>query len=222
MTIDEIKGLTKYLSEEEIEKIKEEMKSKENVLKSGKLDEEEMINVLNSFFAILVIEKILESEIEDVEDLRAELENELLEAYQVYDSYMIKYKKDDKKKKKNWLLRFLSLSDLIHDKKQDIGGATKSIGAMQKQLNEIKQKKNDSNLQNVANKCNHDMEDFCSHPFHCDNPLHHHPRPDRFHERHHRHDHNRHIEHSNLETKIEKKSIDGSKKKANVCKSRFR
>ena len=50
MTISEIKDLAKHLSEEEVEKIKEEIKSKENILKGGKLDEEEMVQVLNTLY----------------------------------------------------------------------------------------------------------------------------------------------------------------------------
>ena len=66
MSINEIKDLAKYLSDEEVEKIKKEIKDKENTLKGGSLDEEEMIQVLNTLFAVLVIEKALESEIEGI------------------------------------------------------------------------------------------------------------------------------------------------------------
>ena len=118
MTISEIKELTRFLSEEEIKKIKDEIKSKEDVLKNGNLDEEEMVQVLNTLFAVLVIEKTLESEIEGVEEIRDELEKELLECYNVYDSYMAKYRAQDKKKKKRWLLDFLVLSEDIRNKKK--------------------------------------------------------------------------------------------------------
>ena len=69
MTINEIKGLTKFLNDDDVENIKKQIKDKEVVLKSGKLDEEEMVQVLNSLFSILVIEKTLESQIEDVEEI---------------------------------------------------------------------------------------------------------------------------------------------------------
>ena len=118
MTISEIKNLTKFLTDEEAEKIKQEIKDKENVLKIQNMDEEEIGQVLNTLFAILVIEKTLELEIEGVEEIRADLEKELLEAYEIYDAYMIKYKKEEKKKKKNWLLNFLLLSDKVHSKKE--------------------------------------------------------------------------------------------------------
>lgn len=167
MTISEIKGLTKFLSDDDVENIKKQIKDKETVLKSGDLDEEEMVQVLNSLFAILVIEKTLESQIEDVEEMRDQLENELLEAYEIYDSYMVKYKKEDKKKKKNWLLHFLSLSDAIHDKKEKIGGANKTIKEMKKELDGIKQQKSDENLNNVVHKCDDHFAMFCDHPAHC-------------------------------------------------------
>ncbi len=172
MTINEIKGLTKFLDNEDVENIKKQIKDKEEILKSGKLDEEEMVQVLNSLFAILVIEKTLESQIEGVEEIRDQLESELLEAYEVYDSYMVKYKKEEKKKKKGWLLRFLSLSDIIHDKKESIGGANKAITEMKKDLKNLKEKRSDDNLKNVANKCNHDLDDFCHCHEECKNPLH--------------------------------------------------
>ena len=167
MTINEIKGLTKFLNDDDVENIKKQIKDKEVVLKSGKLDEEEMVQVLNSLFAILVIEKTLESQIEDVEEIRDQLENELLEAYEVYDSYMIKYKKEEKKKKKSWLLQFLSLSDAIHDKKEKIGGANKAIKEMKNELDGIKQQKSDKNLNDVVHKCGDHFAMFCEHPEHC-------------------------------------------------------
>lgn len=167
MTINEIKGLTKFLNDDDVENIKKQIKDKEAVLKSGKLDEEEMVQVLNSLFAILVIEKTLESQIEDVEEIRDQLENELLEAYEVYDSYMVKYKKEEKKKKKNWLLQFLSLSDAIHDKKEKIGGANKTIKEMKNELDGIKQQKSDKNLNDVVHKCGDHFAMFCDHPEHC-------------------------------------------------------
>ena len=77
MTISEIKNLTKFLTDNDIQKIKEEIKSKETVLKSGNLEEEEIIQVLNTLFSILVIEKTLELEIEDIEEIRDELQDEL-------------------------------------------------------------------------------------------------------------------------------------------------
>ena len=73
MTINEIKELTRFLTEEEVNKIKEEIKNKEEILKGGNLDEEEMIQVLNTLFAIMVIEKTLESEIEGVEEIKEQL-----------------------------------------------------------------------------------------------------------------------------------------------------
>lgn len=175
MTITEIKNLTKFLSEEEVEKIKEEIKNKEDVLKSGNLDEEELIQVLNTLFAILVIEKTLESEIEGVEEIRAELEEELLEAYNTYDSYMGKYKKEDKKKKKRWLLDFLFLSENVRARKDNISTSNKTIAKLQTELNELRQQKSDDNLRRVVNKRDRAFHDFCDRPEKCHNPMHHHP-----------------------------------------------
>ena len=175
MTINEIKDLTKFLSEEEVEEIKKEIKSKEDVLKSGSLDEEEMIQVLNTFFAILVIEKALESEIEGVEEIRDDLEQELLEAYETYDSYMARYKKEDKKKKKRWLLDFLGLSENIRSKKDGISSTNKTISKLQNELNTLKQQRNADNLKQVAEK--NDMNrfnEFCDCPHKCEHPHHHH------------------------------------------------
>lgn len=152
MTISEIKNLTKFLTDEDVEKIKEEIKSKEKILKAGNLEEEELGNVLNSLFAILVIEKTLESQIDDVEEIRKELEDELLLAYQTYDEYILKYKKEDKKKKKHWLLNFLAFSDLIHDKKTTLGKADKSIEQMKTELEGLQKQKADSNLRKVVNR----------------------------------------------------------------------
>ena len=175
MTVTEIKDLTKFLSDEEVEKIKEEIKSKENVLKNGSLDEEEMIQVLNTLFAILVIEKTLESEIEGVEEIRAELEAELIESYNLYDTYMSKYKKDDKKKKKRWLLDFLFLSENIRTKKDGLSTTNKTIAKLQNELNTLRQQKSDSNLREVAGKSEGRFNDFCERPEKCKNPRHHHP-----------------------------------------------
>ena len=175
MTITEIKNLTKFLSEEEVEKIKQEIKNKEDVLKSGNLDEEELIQVLNTLFAILVIEKTLESEIEGVEEIREELEEELLEAYNTYDAYMVRYKKEDKKKKKRWLLDFLFLSENISSKKMGISTSNKTIAKLQSELNELRRQKSDANLRDVACKHGDRFDDFCDKPHKCKNPMHHHP-----------------------------------------------
>lgn len=184
MTISEIKDLTKFLSEEEVEKIKKEIKSKEEILKSGKLDEEEMIQVLNTLFAILVIEKTLESEIEGVEEIREELEAELLEAYNIYDSYMDKSKSEEKKKKKRRLLDFLFLSDNIHSKRESIGASKKTINALQKELNDLKQQRSDQNLRDIVNKHDHSKFDrFCEKPQECRNPRHNHSRDRHLNER---------------------------------------
>lgn len=160
MTISEIKSLTKFLTDEDVEKIKEEIKSKEKILKSGNLEEEELGNVLNSLFAILVIEKTLESQIDDVEEIRKELEDELLLAYQTYDEYILRYKKDEKKKKKHWLLNFLAFSDLIHDKKTTIGKADKSLAQMKSELEGLQKQKSDNNLRKVVNKEGDSYESF--------------------------------------------------------------
>lgn len=182
MTINEIKNLTNYLSEEEVKEIKKEIKSKEDILKSGDIDEEELIQVLNTLFAILVIEKTLDSEIEDIENIKDELEEELLEAYQEYDDYMSRYKKDKKKKKKkNWLLHFLFLSDDIKNKKQNYGSATKTINSLKQELNELKQQKSDENLRKVVDREHRDFFDsFCDCPKECKHPhnhRHHHDSP---------------------------------------------
>ncbi len=176
MTINEIKELTKYLSEEEIEKIKEEIKSKETILKSGNISDEELVNVLNSFFSILVIEKTLEKEIDEVEDIRAELEEELVASYNMYDQYMAQYKGEDKKKKKkkNWLLNFFALSEDIRGKKEGIGVSSKTISSMQKEINDLKEKKSDSNLKDVVDGKDYEKyDDFCNCPHHHHHPHHH-------------------------------------------------
>ena len=54
MTIKEIKDLTKFLTDEDVDKIKNEIKSKESVLKSQDMDEKEMTQVLNTLFAIYI------------------------------------------------------------------------------------------------------------------------------------------------------------------------
>jgi len=179
MTLNEIKDLTRFLSEEEVEKIKKEIKSKEDILKSGSLDEEEMIQVLNTFFAILVIEKTLEKEIEGVEEIRGELEEELLEAYNFYDSYMEKTKKDEKKKKKRNLLNFLFLSDHIHSRKEGIGMSNKTINRLQNELNQLKAQTSDQNLKSVVNnrRDRSRFDKFCDTPHNCKHPHHHHRDP---------------------------------------------
>ena len=175
MTISEVKKLTRFLSEEEIDKIKEEIKSKEVVLTSEKMEEEEMTHVLNTLFAILVIEKTLENEIEDVEDIRAELEQELLEAYEIYDNHINKYKREEKKKKKRWLLDFLFLSDHIHDRKAGIASTNKTINALKNELNAVKQQKSNENLRDIIRDRRGDrFRDFCRFPRTCENPRHHH------------------------------------------------
>lgn len=163
MTVTEIKNLTKYLTDEEVEDIKKEIKSKENILKSGNLDEEELGQVLNTLFAILVIEKTLEQQVEDIENIRSELEQELLEAYQMYDSYMEKSKADEKKKKKRrWLFDLLGISENIRERKTGIGAANKSISALQSEINTLKQQKSAENLKKVMRKENMDRRrDFC-------------------------------------------------------------
>lgn len=174
MTIKEIKDLTKFLTDEEVDKIKKEIKSKENVLKSENMEEEEMVQVLNTLFAILVIEKTLESEIEGIEDLRAELEQELLESYEIYDSHMLKYKKEEKKKKKRWLLDFLFLSDRIHSQKNGIGASNKAINKLKGELNALKQQKSNDNLKAMVRNRDARFKDFYRIPKECRNPHHHH------------------------------------------------
>lgn len=163
MTVTEIKNLTKYLTDEEVEDIKKEIKSKENILKSGNLDEEELGQVLNTLFAILVIEKTLEQQVEEIENIRSELEQELLEAYQMYDSYIEKSKADEKKKKKRrWLFDLLGISENIRERKTGIGVANKSISALQSEINTLKQQKSADNLKKVMNRENRDRRrDFC-------------------------------------------------------------
>lgn len=175
MTISEIKKLTKYLTDEEVDKIKNEIKSKESVLKSENLDEEEMIQVLNTLFAILVIERTLETEIEDIDDIRDELEKELLESYEIYDTYMAKYKKEEKKQKKNWLLNFLFLSDKIHSNKENLGISQKELAALKNELNNLRQQKSNENLAKVVKDKNGKVfGNFCDYPRKCNNPQHHH------------------------------------------------
>lgn len=161
MTVSEIKGLVRFLSEEDVEQIKQQIKDKEDILKGGNLDEEEMIQVLNTLFAVLVIEKTLELEIEDVEEIRAELEQELLECYEIYDSYMEKYKKQDKKNKKKWLLHFLGLSEDMSNKRKNIADSNKTINQLQKELNSLQQQRSNENLTNVAAKDHKAFNSFC-------------------------------------------------------------
>ena len=150
MTVTEIKNLTKYLTDEDIEDIKKEIKNKENILKQGNLDEEELGKVLNTLFSVLVIEKTLEQQIDEIEDIRTELEQELLEAYQTYDSYIERSKADAKRKKKRrWLLDLLSISDNIRDRKAGIGMANKSIAALQKELNNLRQQREPNRLRDI-------------------------------------------------------------------------
>jgi len=172
MTVSEIKDLTKYLSQEDVEKIKQEIKNKEALLKSENLDEEELGMTFNTLFAILVIEKTLESEIEEIEDIRAELEEELMESYKTYDSFMVKFKKEDKKKKKNWLLKLLFLSDRIHTQKDGIKASKKAVAELQKDLATVKEQKNDRNLKAaIADKKGPKFEKFCNCPKDIKNPL---------------------------------------------------
>lgn len=174
MTIKEIKNLTKYLSDEDIEKIKEEIKSKEELLKEKDLNEEELGQIMNTLFAILVIEKALELEIEGIEEIRDELEAELLESYHIYDKYMSMYKREGKKKKKNWLLNFLFLSDRISSQKKGIGAANKTIESLKKELNQLKQQKSNSNMNEMLSKKDNSLlKAFCRTPRRCNNPLHH-------------------------------------------------
>ena len=176
MTIKEIKNLTKFLTDKELEKIKEEIKSKETILKKQDVEEEEMGQVLNTLFAILVIEKTLENEIEGIEEIRAELEQELLEAYEIYDNHMAKYKKEEKKKKKkNWLLDFLFMSEEMQNRKDAIGASKKEVAALQKELGRLKQLKSDQNLKNVMNDRHGPIfEEFCNCWKECDHPHHNH------------------------------------------------
>lgn len=175
MTIKEIKDLTKYLSDEDIEKIKQEIKSKEEILKEKNLNEEEFGQVVNTLFAILVIEKALELEIEGIEEIRDELEAELLESYHIYDKYMAMYKREKKKKKKNWLLNFLFLSDRIGSQKKGISSANKTIDSLKKELNALKQQKSNSNMTEMLNKRDKGLfKDFLRAPRRCSNPQHHH------------------------------------------------
>ena len=171
MTIKEIKDLTKFLTDEEVEKIKEEIKNKESVLKSENMDENEMGQVLNTLFAILVIEKTLESEIEGIEDIRAELEQELIESYEIYDSHMVKYKKEEKKKKKKWLLDFLFLSDRVNVQKKNINASTATINRLQKELNTLKQQKSNENLRQVIrDRRGPRFDEFLRSPVECRHP----------------------------------------------------
>ena len=193
MTVTEIKNLTKYLTDEEVEDIKKEIKSKENILKSGNLDEEELGQVLNTLFAILVIEKTLEQQVEDIENIRSELEQELLEAYQMYDSYIEKSKADEKKKKKRrWLFDLLGISENIRNRKTGIGVANKSISALQNEINTLKQQRNADNLKKVMRRENMDRRrEFCDcvenreHRDHCKECC---EKLDRHHPHRHKHD----------------------------------
>ena len=155
MTINEIKDLAQKLKDADVERIKAEIKSKESILKNNDLDEEELGEVLNTLFSILVIEQAFEDEIEGVEEMRAELEQELMESYEKYDKHMAKYKKEkkeEKKKKRRWLLDFFALSEDIRNKKETLGDSKKLIGKMQSQINELKQQTSNDNLEKA---CDH-------------------------------------------------------------------
>ena len=151
------------LTEEQVEEIKKEIKNKEDVLKSGNLDEEELGEVLNTLFSILVIEKTLEQQVEGIEEIRSELEAELLEAYQTYDSYIERSKIDAKqKKKRRWILDLLGISENIREKKAGIGMTNKSLNNLKKELDTLKQQKSKENLKDVMNKENRERrKDFC-------------------------------------------------------------
>ena len=184
MTIKEIKDLTKFLTDKELEKIKDVIKSKVSIFKTLDVEEEEMGQVLNTLFAILVIEKTLENEKEGIEDIRAELEQELLEAYEIYDNHMARYKKEEKKKKKkNWLLDFLFMSEEMKNRKDAVGASKKEVAALQKELSKLRQMKSDENLKNIMHdRHGHDFDEFCKCWKECDNPFHNHD---------HDHDHDR-------------------------------
>lgn len=211
MTINQIKELTRFLTEEEVEQIKKEIKSKEDVLKKGNLNEEEMIEVLNTLFAVLVIEKALESEIEGVEEIREELEQELVECYNMYDSYMAKYRKEDKKKKKRWLLEFLGLSENIRSRKKDINASSKTITNLQQQLENLKKQRSEENLEKVVEKQDDGLyKKFCDCPHECKDPRNHEYHRERHH--HHHHDHRNHFKFKdkvpiNIERNIRMKNI---------------
>lgn len=222
MTINDIKKLTKFLTEEEVDKIKQEIKSKETILKSGKLEEGEMVQVLNTLFAILVIEKTLEKQVEEVEEIRGELENELLEAYQIYDAYMDKYKKEEKKKKKRWLLDFLALSELIKGKKETVGGVDKTIKNLNKEIEALKQQRSDANLRNVVQGKGFDR--FCDCPHECHNPHHNHEvnelrrgRPGRDHDHDHDHNHRRNRDNDGR-TNENRQPANGSRNHVDITK----
>lgn len=181
MTINEIKELAQKLKDADVEKIKAEIKSKESILKNNDLDEEELGEVLNTLFSILVIEQAFEDEVEGIEDMRAELEQELMESYEKYDKHMAKYKKEkkeEKKKKRRWLLDFFALSEDIRNKKETLGDSKKLISKMQNQINELKQQSSNENLEKA---CDHKhgepfrdgMKEKCEE---CGNNLHEHKR----------------------------------------------
>ena len=219
MTISEVKNLTKFLSEEDIDNIKKEIKSKEQILKGGKLDEGERTQVLNTLFAILVIEKTLELEIEEVENIRAELEAELTESYMIYDSYLEKSKADAKKKKKRrWLLDLLGISEDIRSKKEGLGVTKSTLGAMQADLNNLKQQKSNENLRDIMDRKHpRGLDRFMDHVHDCENPRNHCPKccdelnRDRPHIHKGQHPHEHHGDHNQKEQVVEKK-VETSKK----------
>lgn len=173
MTIKEIKDLTKFLTDQEIEQIKEEIKSKEATLKAEKMEEEELTQVLNTLFSILVIEKTLENEIDGVEEIRDKLEKELLESYEVYDSHLATFKKGEKKKKKRWLLDFLFISDRVSGHKKKINSTDKTISRLTKELEAIKQQTREDNLREIVkNTKGPSFEKFCEVPKKCRHPYH--------------------------------------------------
>lgn len=175
MTIKEIKDLTKFLTDEEVDKIKEEIKNKETTLKTENMEEEEMTKILNTLFAILVIEKTLENEIEDIENVRGELEQELLESYEMYDAHMALFKKREKKKKKRWLLDFLFIGDKISKQRKGIESANKTIARLSKELDNARSQKSNENLRNVIrDRRGPHFDHFCLFPEKCRHPHHSH------------------------------------------------
>jgi len=174
MTLNEIKNLTRFLTDDEVENIKQQIKDKEVLLKQEIMDEEELGQVLNTLFAILVIEKSLENEIEGIEDIRKELEEELRLSYEYYDAHIAKYKRDEKKKKKRWFLDFLFLSDNIRNQKKGIRESDKTIKLLKNELEAMKQMTSDSYLKEaLADRSGEKYCKFCDKPHKCDNPHHH-------------------------------------------------
>lgn len=123
MTVCEIRNLTKYLNQQIAEEIKSKLQKEEMLLINSDYEEEEKIQILNTLYAILVLEKLLECEQEEIEESRLELEQELIESYEIYNLHKNKRKKEKKKKR---LMELWLLNEKNKNISRIIGGVNKT------------------------------------------------------------------------------------------------